>query len=100
VNNIAKNLINQRGEMSQTDLARQSGVSQKTISAIELGRIKFPTYQTAFKLSNVLGCEVDLFLDNKLQSIITEAAKVEKEPEVKLKKETSSKLAALKNKLK
>lgn len=97
MNSIAQNLITQRGEMSQSDLARQSGVSQKTVSAIELGRIKFPTYQTAFKLANVLGCEPDLFLDNKIR--VGLKPQVEKEPEVKLKKKTSSKLAALKNKL-
>ena len=91
---IAQNLITQRGQMSQSDLARQSGVSQKTISAIELGRIKFPTYQTAIRLSNVLNCDLDLFLDSKLQGTITTAAKAEKK-----ERKVSSKLAALKNKL-
>lgn len=92
MNTIAQNLINQRGEMSQLELARQSGVSQKTISAIELGRIKFPTYQTAFKIASVLGCEPDLFLDNRIRvGLKTAAAKPEKK--------VSNKLAALKNKL-
>lgn len=91
---IAENLKQQRGDMSQSDLARSSGVSQKTISAIELGRIEFPTYQTAFKLAEVLGCEPDLFLDNKFQAVAAVARKVEKKKSSKL-----AALASLKNKL-
>lgn len=88
---IADNLKKQRGDMSQSELARQSGVSQKTISAIEKGRIKYPTYQTAFKLAEVLACEPDEFLDNKFQGTAKVAKKIEaKKP---------SKLLALKNKL-
>jgi transcriptional regulator with XRE-family HTH domain len=87
---IADNLKKQRGDMSQSELARQSGVSQKTISAIEKGRIKYPTYQTAFKLAEVLACDPDEFLDNKFEGI-----KVAKKIEAK----KPSKLLALKNKL-
>lgn len=92
--NIAENLKEQRGSMTQTELAKSSGVSQKTISAIEKGRIKYPTYQTAFKLAEVLGCEPDLFLDRKFQKSLTIVKKVEEKP-----KKQSSALLALKSKL-
>lgn len=89
---IAKNLKEQRQSlsMSQSELSRQSGISQKTISAIELGRIKYPTYQTAIKLADVIGCEPELFIDNDLKGKLSKPEKPKKQ---------SSTLLALKNKL-
>lgn len=83
---IAENLKKQRGNMTQTELAKISGVSQKTISAIEVGRIEFPTYQTAIKLAEALECEPSEFLKGKLKI---------QSP----KKKQSDKLLALKAKL-
>lgn len=42
--------------LNQTELAKASGVSQRTISAIETGVNKYPSYKTAWKLSEPLGC--------------------------------------------
>jgi transcriptional regulator with XRE-family HTH domain len=89
---IADNLKKQRGDMSQSELARQTGVSQKTISAIEKGRIKFPTYQTAKKFAEALNCSPSLFLGVVEDGFTTEAPKPKK-------KKQSDKLLALKSKL-
>lgn len=54
---IADSLKKARGDMSQSELARQSGVNQRTISAIEHGKIKLPTYKTAESLGKVLNVD-------------------------------------------
>ncbi|QFG05363.1 DNA binding protein [Bacillus phage 031MP004] len=82
----AGNNLNQMRTMAghtQQSLADAAGVSQKTISAIETGRIPFPTIQTAFALAQVLDCEPDEFLEFTF----------------KKRPKTSTKLSTLKKKL-
>jgi DNA-binding XRE family transcriptional regulator len=47
--------------LSQMQLAERAKISQKTISAIEVGRIKQPTYETALKLGKVFGVKPEIF---------------------------------------
>lgn len=51
--------------LTQMELAKESGVSQKTISAIEVGTIEHTTYTTAVRLSKVLGCKPEVLLTTK-----------------------------------
>src|SRR5215207_5135031 len=55
--------IREQAGYSQQDLADESGVSQHTISEIELGRRK-PQGRTLRKLANVLGVEVRDFFED------------------------------------
>jgi transcriptional regulator with XRE-family HTH domain len=51
-----------RGRLTQEELADLSGVDQTTISNIENGRIKKPSWETVARLSAALGVEpVELF---------------------------------------
>jgi len=59
--NIVKQLRLDKG-LTQVELAELSDVSQKTISALEVGRIKEMTYRTAIKLSEVLECKPEVLL--------------------------------------
>lgn len=62
---------------TQQSLADAAEVSQRTISAIEKGRIAYPTYQTAFALAKVLQCEPDDFMEmsfNKKKKSTSKAA--------------------------
>lgn len=77
----------EKAGLTQTDLAEQSNVSQKTISAIEIGRIKNPTYMTLLKLSIVLGCEPE------------DIMKVGETKQAAEPKKKMSKMAALKQRL-
>lgn len=65
------------------DLAEKTGVSQKTISALEVGRIKNMTYQTALKLAKALKCKPEVLLgvnpENKASSKLAELAQKLKE---------------------
>jgi transcriptional regulator with XRE-family HTH domain len=53
--------LRKKAGLSQMELAAQSKVSQKTISAIEVGRHKQPTYETAMKLANALKVKPETF---------------------------------------
>lgn len=49
--------------MSQQDLARESGVSRATISGLESGAITITTTETLIKIATALGKKVsDIFL--------------------------------------
>jgi transcriptional regulator with XRE-family HTH domain len=50
---------------TQMELAEKTGVSQKTISALEVGRIKNMTYQTAVRLGKALKCKPEVLLGVK-----------------------------------
>lgn len=78
--------IRENAGLTQTDLAERANVSQKTISAIEIGRIKNPTYMTLLKLSLVLGCEPEEIMKDETVKPASKPKKV-------------SKLAALKQQL-
>jgi len=43
--------------ITQTDLAKMSGVSQRTISELELGNIRNPSWDTACRIAGALGVE-------------------------------------------
>ena len=51
--------IRLQAELTQEELAERSGVNQTTISAIERGQIKSPTYDTVVRLARSLGVPVD-----------------------------------------
>ncbi len=78
---------------TQTELADESGVNQRTISAIETGKIKLPTYKTAVSLGEVLGISPLLLLGDQVEA----AEEKEAEP-VAETKNTSALLNALKDK--
>lgn len=59
VNELEK--LRTKAGLTQSELARQSKVSQRTISAIETKRIKQMTYETALKLGKVLGVRPETF---------------------------------------
>ena len=53
--------LRDRAKLSQTDLARRSGVPQATVAAYEVGRHS-PTWGAAVRLANALGVSLDSFL--------------------------------------
>lgn len=55
--------LRKKRNMTQQELAEESGVLQQTISNIERGVVENVTYQTFSRLKNVLGD--DLVLENK-----------------------------------
>ena len=48
-----------RGEMSQTELARRSGVSRGTINRIERGHLESVTFGTINRLAKALAVDAD-----------------------------------------
>jgi len=52
-------------EMSQTELARQSGVSLVTVNAMKQNRTKQVSLQTLDKICGVLKCEPGELLERK-----------------------------------
>ena len=45
-------------DWTQFDLSKKSGVSQPTISQIECGRRKYPTYESIKKIARALGTDI------------------------------------------
>ena len=45
-------------DWTQFDLSKKSGVSQPTISQIENGRRKYPTYESIKKIARALGTDI------------------------------------------
>ncbi len=64
---IAENVRSMRKalRLSQSSLAKRSGVPQTTISAIELGN-RMPTAETIILLSKGLGCTSDELLNDMI----------------------------------
>ena len=58
VTNRIRSLRAQRGEMTQTDLARRIGVTRQTLIAIEQGKYS-PTLELAFQIAGALGVPLD-----------------------------------------
>ena len=54
-------------ELTQTELAKQCGVSVQMISNIELGR-RQPSGPLAMKIARVLGFEMDKFYEDEHQT--------------------------------
>lgn len=54
---------------TQTELAEETGVNQRTISAIETGKIKLPTYKTAVSLGEALGINPLLLLGEEVEKV-------------------------------
>lgn len=75
--------------LNQTELAKASGVSQRAISAIETGVNKYPSYPSAVKLSEVLGCKPERLMGFD-----------EPKPKVKAPSLQETKLEELRKKLK
>ena len=75
---VGEILYHYRQGYTQTELAELSGVNQRTISAIETGKIKQPTYTTAVKLAEVLEIDPLLLLGEKVEK--KEKPKKEAEP--------------------
>lgn len=79
---------------TQTELANESGVNQRTISAIEIGKIKLPTYKTAVSLGEVLGISPLLLLGDQVEA----AEEKEADPVAATTQKNSALLKALKDK--
>lgn len=58
---LAKNLkkLRKQKKLSQEKLARLVDISYNTISKIEAGKAKNPTFETLSKLANVFGVSID-----------------------------------------
>lgn len=57
-------IVRESRQMTQVELAEASGVTQPTISELERGGIKRPSYETVIKLSTALGVDAsELFSD-------------------------------------
>jgi transcriptional regulator with XRE-family HTH domain len=64
---LAKNLkkLRKQKRLSQEKLARLVDVSYNTISKIEAGKAKNPTFETLSKLSDVFGISIDELVGRK-----------------------------------
>lgn len=51
--------------LTQAELAIKSGVSQQTISLLELDARNYPRIDTAAKLAAALGCTIDELVNGK-----------------------------------
>jgi transcriptional regulator with XRE-family HTH domain len=54
-----RSLRDARANISQQELARRSDVDQQTISKIETGTIKEPSYRTVVRICKALGVRPD-----------------------------------------
>lgn len=50
-------------EISQYELAKKMGVSNGTITELKMGRIKKPSFELAYKISDALGVSLDELRD-------------------------------------
>jgi transcriptional regulator with XRE-family HTH domain len=64
---LAKNLkrLRKQKKLSQEKLARLVDISYNTISKIEAGKAKNPTFETLSKLSDVFGISIDELVGRK-----------------------------------
>ena len=64
---LAKNLkkLRKQKRLSQEKLARLVDISYNTISKIEAGKAKNPTFETLSKLSDVFGVSIDELVGRK-----------------------------------
>ena len=64
---LAKNLkkLRKQKKLSQEKLARLVDVSYNTISKIEAGKAKNPTFETLSKLADVFGVSIDELVGRK-----------------------------------
>lgn len=64
---LAKNLkkLRKQKRLSQEKLARLVDISYNTISKIEAGKAKNPTFETLSKLSDVFGISIDELVGRK-----------------------------------
>ena len=53
--------LRERASLSQTELAKRSGVPQSTVAAYEVGR-NAPTWERVVRLAGALGVSPDAFL--------------------------------------
>lgn len=53
--------------MSQTELARRSGISRQTISALERGKLKSALTGTLEAIAKALGVSVHIFFENSVR---------------------------------
>ena len=67
-----KNLRTSKG-MSQAALAKAAGLSTKTVSSYENGRVMPQSKQTYTKLSKALGVEESLLIDDKAEFVLQAA---------------------------
>lgn len=58
INNNVRTLRFLQGEMTQSDLAKQLGVSRQTVVAIEKGQYS-PSLELAFKMAQVFAKPID-----------------------------------------
>ncbi len=52
-------LIREQNEITQHELSKMSGVSYSTLTKLETGIIKNPSFQVIFKISKALEIKVD-----------------------------------------
>jgi len=52
-------LIREQNEITQHELSKMSGVSYSTLTKLETGVIKNPSFQVIFKISKALEIKVD-----------------------------------------
>jgi len=52
-------LIREKNEITQHELSKMSGVSYSTLTKLETGIIKNPSFQVIFKISKALEIKVD-----------------------------------------
>ncbi len=52
-------LIREQSEITQRELSKMSGVSYSTLTKLETGIIKNPSFQVIFKISKALEIKVD-----------------------------------------
>jgi transcriptional regulator with XRE-family HTH domain len=64
---LAKNLkkLRKQKRLSQEKLARMVDISYNTISKIEAGKAKNPTFETLSKLADVFGVSIDELVGRK-----------------------------------
>lgn len=67
---LAKNLkrLRKQKKLSQEKLARLVDISYNTISKIEAGKAKNPTFETLSRLADVFGVSIDELTGRKLKS--------------------------------
>ncbi len=64
---LGKNLkkLRQQKKLSQEKLARLTDISYNTISKIEVGKAKNPTFETLSRLADVFGVSIDELVGRK-----------------------------------